>query len=827
MGCESDAAHRAEDKNQLNRYIYMKLIVPLIATALIVSNDGFAATAVGESTSRQDLVSVIVAPRSAKLTEKIDTALAARGADYKPRTEHLLEDGRPRFTNRLILEDSPYLIQHAHNPVDWYPWGPEAFEAAKRQNKPVFLSIGYSTCHWCHVMERESFENIDIADVLNRNFISIKVDREQRPDVDETYMTAVQLIARHGGWPMSSFLTPDGKPFFGGTYFPPVQFRDLSLRVAALWEQRQGDLIESGKRIAQAVMEVTNRKAAAGQVGRESIQIAVRRMLENHDDFQGGFSSAPKFPHEPYLFLLLEAAERYNNKDALEAVTITLDAIARGGIHDQVAGGFHRYSTDNEWLAPHFEKMLYNQAHLGRAYLLAWRLSGNAFFKRVATQTLDYVLRDMRSPDGAFYSATDADSEGAEGVFFLWSREQIVAALSEQDAALAIELFGVSEGSNFEGGNILSLPVPLVVFAESKGLSLSELQMALDRIRERLYQVREQREHPLRDEKVITAWNGMMISTLAQAGVILDEPRYANAALQTAEFIWQHNRQPNGELWRAYLDGSSSVPASQEDYAYYAEGLLHLYDATDDRKWFERAREIADGMLVHFWDDQNGGFYMSKQELLTSMGRPRDGGSDNAMPSGNSVALRVLQMLSARSDNPDYGEVANATLAAFAGAIEQHPSGFGYMLTGADDLLQGELGARRYAAAGGIRVTVRQTGVNRITVDLDIPHGWHINSNTPLQENLIPTLLSMDGAGNDWRLGEINYPEPRTVSLGFQSEPLSLYDGKVRIHAELKPEKAEPPHMLPVKLSLQACNDRVCLPPEKMILRLPITQIRG
>ncbi len=801
----------------------MKSIVLLVATVLLMPFNSFATTRVDESASEQIIMSANITPRSTTLIGKIDTALAAKGEEYMPRTEHLLTDGRPLFTNRLILEDSPYLIQHAHNPVDWYPWGPEAFEAAKRENKPIFLSIGYSTCHWCHVMEKESFENLAIADVLNRHFISIKVDREQRPDVDEIYMAAVQLIAGRGGWPMSSFLTAEGKPFYGGTYFPPMPFRDLAFRVAELWKQQRGDLITQGERIAEAVADIANRRTEAGKVDSDVIQTAVQQILQRHDKSRGGFSQAPKFPHEPLLFLLLEAAERYDNPEALAAAETTLDAMARGGIHDQIAGGFHRYSTDNNWLAPHFEKMLYNQAHLGRVFLLAWRLGGNPFFKRTAIQTLDYVLRDMTSAHGAFYSATDADSEGEEGVFFLWNFEQIANALSEQDAALAIELFGISKHGNFEGSNILHLPVALEDIAKRKSIPLGQLQQRLDRIRERLYDVRDQREHPLRDDKVITAWNGMMISTLAQAGALLKEPRYIDAARQAAEFIWQHNRQDSGELWRVYLDGASSITAQQEDYAYYAESLLHLYDTTGDRRWLERAREVADAMLIHFWDEQGGGFFMSrKEEQITTMGRPRDGGNDGAIPSGNSVALRVLQMLSTRSENPDYAERANAMLASFAGAINQYPPGFGYMLAGADDLLQGELGARRYAASGGVRATARQIGTNKVVVDLEIPQGWHINSSEPLQNNLIPTLLSIDKGQYDWLLGKISYPQAKTQQLGFQEELLSLYDGKVRIQAELKP-LAKPSRILPLQLSLQACNDRVCLPPEEVVLRLPIT----
>ncbi len=805
----------------------MKIRVPIAAIALLMSSDVIATGEESAPGLEQQAQSMTFSPRPAKLARQIEQALESKPVSYQPRTEHLLADGKPWFTNRLILEDSPYLLQHAHNPVDWYSWGAEAFAAAKRENKPIFLSIGYSTCHWCHVMEKESFENLGIANLLNQHFIAIKVDRERRPDVDKTYMNAVMLMTRHGGWPMSSFLTSDGKPFFGGTYFPPDRFHELIVKVASAWSQMRPQLIDQGERVAEAVEQLSKRQAVAASLTQNVFASAITDALSIHDDLQGGFGQAPKFPREPLLFLLLEESERNNNKDVLHAVETTLDSMSRGGIYDQVGGGFHRYSTDNDWLVPHFEKMLYNQAHLGRVFLLAWRLTGDPSFRRIATQTIDYVLRDMTAPDGAFYSATDADSEGEEGRFFLWTREQIGAVLSDKDSQMAIELFGISGSGNFEGSNILHLPISLTDYAAQKGLPEAQLLSRVDRIRERLYQSRETREHPLRDEKILTAWNGMMISTLAQAGVLLDEPGYTDAAVRAAEFVWQHNRQDTGELWRVHLDGSSSIKAQQQDYAYLAEALVHVYDATGNMIWLQRAREIADGMLADFWDVDNGGFYMSHiQGLLTSMGRPRDGGTDNATPSGSSVALRVLQMLAARSDNFEYGEHAHATLAAFAGLINRNPSSFGYMLSGASDLQFGELSAQRYVARGGVRARAIQTGADQITVDISIPQGWHINSNKPLQKDLIPTSLFINDNAVGWRIDKIQYPEPVTTKLGFQSEALSLYLGNVKIYLQLD-SNANPSRILPLQLGIQACNDRICLPPEKVALRLPVSQVNG
>ncbi len=804
-----------------------KLLTFSLILLLLLSNEKITAnektTANGKVMAEKD-DPVFFVNRPVELHRRIEQALKAKPASYKPRTEHLLANGSPRYTNRLILQDSPYLLQHAHNPVDWYAWGEEAFAAAKRQNKPIFLSIGYSTCHWCHVMERESFENPAIANYLNKHFISVKVDRERRPDVDKTYMQAVTLLTGRGGWPMSSFLTGDGKPFWGGTYFPPDVFRHLLAQIVTSWETKNPVLLEQAENVAQAVAYLSQTQSKAARLSDQAATNAINQALSVHDKFQGGFGSAPKFPNEPLLFLLLDEAERNHHQETLDAIQITLDAMAQGGIYDQVGGGFHRYSTDNEWLVPHFEKMLYNQAHLGRIYLRAWRLTGKPFYQRVAMQTLDYVLRDMTSPEGGFYSATDADSEEEEGVFFLWNREQIQQVLSKSDARLAIDLFGISENGNFASSNILHLPQSLEKYAKQNDIALTLLLKRVDFIRNQLYQAREKREHPLRDEKILTAWNGMMIGTFAEAGMLLEQPRYFQAAVKAADFIWQKSRNRNSELKRVHLDGSSSIPAQQQDYAYYAEGLLNVYDMTGNDIWLTRAVEITDSMVQRFWDSENGGFFMSEDgKQLTSMGRPRDGGYDNTTPSGNSVALRVLQKLVARTDNPEYDRKANATLASFAAHINENPYNFGYMLTAARELQSGELADFRYAARGGIKVKARQLELEaeQIVVDISIPEGWHINSDKPLQEGLIATQLTLDQQAKGWRIGDIRYPAAHRATLGFQSEPLSLYQGEIQIQLKAKAAK-DATRILPLKLGIQACNDRVCLPPEKIALQLPM-----
>ncbi len=767
------------------------------------------------------------APYSKEFRDRLQTAVRAKGESYVPRTHHLTADGRALYTNRLILEDSPYLLQHAHNPVDWYAWGPEAFERAKAEDKPIFLSIGYSTCHWCHAMERESFESIEIARILNKHFISIKIDRERRPDVDEFYMTAVQMLTGHGGWPMSSFLTPEAQPFFGGTYYPPQQFTALLERVREGWANQRDQIRQQAVRVADAVKEVIAARGQAAAVGQEAVQRAVGELLARHDSRRGGFGGAPKFPHEPELLFLLERSLRTGDGAALAAAEKSLDAMARGGIYDQVGGGVHRYSTDSEWLVPHFEKMLYNQAHLSRAYLAAYRLTGKPFYARVARQTLDYVLREMTSPEGGFYSATDADSAGVEGEFFVWTAEELREVLPDEEAALAIDLWGVSETGNFEGKSILHLPRSLDAFAADRKLELEDLFERVDRVRDTLWRLRERREHPLRDDKVVTAWNGMMFTSLAEGADILDEDRYLKAAVKVADFLWRTNRRAEGELWRVHLNGSSSVVALQNDYAYLAEAFLALYDSTGDERWLKRAQEVCDAMLDKFWDPDQGGFFMSAAgadpHLIARPKSPNDG----AIPSGNSVAVRALALLASRTGEESYGNRASATLSAFAESIQRNPAGFSYMLLGADELLSGGVGPRQYGASGKVRATARlepAAGALTLEVDLAIREGWHINSHQPLQDHLIATDMSVASDGGTWTLGEVRYPEGETVRLSFQDEPLAVYQGDVRLSGRVTyggGDAQGPAPVVPLRLKIQACNDRLCLRPEELVLEVP------
>lgn len=772
------------------------------------------------------------APYPAELQERLHQALAAKGASYEPRTHHKLEDGSPVYVNRLMFEDSPYLIQHAHNPVDWYPWGDEAFARAREEDKPIFLSIGYSTCHWCHVMERESFESVDIARILNENFVCVKVDRERRPDVDDLYMTAVQLLTNSGGWPMSSWLTPDGKPFYGGTYYPPAQFADLLRQIDVAWDQRRAELETQAENLARAVTEVTGARGRAEQLSLEAFSRATAQVLARHDPSLGGFGAAPKFPQEPWLLYLLDQIRRGESK-SLGAVVQSLDAMARGGIYDQVGGGFHRYSVDAEWLVPHFEKMLYNQAHLARAYLQAYELTGNAFFGRVGQQILDYVLREMTARGGGFYSATDADSEGEEGLFFLWTPEELNEVLGKEDAAFVAELYGVRPGGNFEGQTIANLPVGFEDFANAKQLTVEAVWQRLDPLREKLWQAREKRIHPIRDDKVVTSWNGMMITAFAEGSRILGEKRYLDAARTAADFLWEKNHRGDGDLWRVHLDGSSSIEAVQDDYAYYAEALLAIHAETHENESLERAAKITDRMIERFWDAADGGFFMSAEGVDKHLiARPKSP-TDGAIPSGNSVAVRTLAQLWQRTGENRFEKHANESLNAFGAFLENQPSGFTYMLMGAAELLQGSAGSSAWGAEGRVAGSVElENGGNgelKLRLDLKIREGWHINAHETLQEDLIPTILEIPESRESleiapWTLTDVSYPEAKEVELSFQDTPLAVYEGSVSFEARLRARADRTKGnavIVPLALKIQACDDERCLRPEEMRFVIP------
>ncbi len=607
------------------------------------------------------------------------------------------------YTNRLIHETSPYLLQHAHNPVDWYPWGPEALQRARELDRPILLSVGYSACHWCHVMERESFENEAIAAEMNAHFVSIKVDREERPDIDAIYMQAVQALTGQGGWPMTVFLTPDGRPFSGGTYFPPRDrqgmpgFPRVLAYIADVYqnqrekvEQQANTLADHLRKRSSAPLRGREGDARAGGLPLVVLEEASRALAADFDPVHGGFGNAPKFPNTMSLeFLLRTHLHRVRGeigskatRPELEIVETTLRSMANGGIYDQLGGGFHRYSTDVEWLVPHFEKMLYDNALLSRLYLHAYLVTGDAFYRRIAKETLDYVAREMTSPEGGFYSTQDADSEGEEGKFFTWTPAEIDAALSSKIATLFKSYYDVTERGNFEGKNILRVPREAREVAQSEGVTLERLQEALRQGRETLFQVREQRVHPGRDEKVLTSWNGLMLRSFAEAARYLDRADYLTIAERNAEFLLA-TVQRDGRVLRTYKDGRAHLNGYLEDYTYLADGLLSLYEADFQPRWFVEARRLMDAAITLFADEQNGGFFDTGSDHEVLVSRPKEV-MDNATPAGNSVAVDVLLRLTAFTGEDSYRERADDYLRGLVDIMAQHPQAFGHLLGAID-----------------------------------------------------------------------------------------------------------------------------------------------
>jgi len=597
----------------------------------------------------------------------------------------LPEDGGPRY-NRLVFEKSPYLLQHATNPVDWYPWGEAAFERARREDRPVFLSIGYSTCHWCHVMERESFEDPEVAALLNRDFVAVKVDREERPDIDQIYMTVCQALTGGGGWPLTILVTPDRKPFFAGTYFPKeARFGrpglvDLLRNAARLWREKRGELTASADRLAGSLRRMS-RPEPGGMPGEEVLDQAFSRLEQRYDRTYGGFGNRPKFPMPHQLRFLVRYADRSGRREALGMATETLAALRRGGIFDHVGFGFHRYSTDREFLLPHFEKMLYDQAGLALAYLDAYRATGDPFFARVAREVFDYVLGEMTDPAGGFHSAQDADSEGEEGRFYVWTTGEVETLLGPR-AASWIETYNLRPGGNFRD-EATGRPTGRNIPHLSPGARLSPMD---ERDRLLLYEARKRRTPPLRDDKILTAWNGYMIAALARGGRTLGEPRYTEAAMRAADFVLSRLSTKGGErLLRRFRDGEAAGAAFLDDYAFLVHGLLELYESRFELRHLEKALALNRSAMELFRDEEGGGFLLTgraNEELIAPVREIQDG----ALPSGNSVMFSNLIRIARLTGETAPGKEAEALLRAFSGEIRRAPEAHAQLLLGLDFL---------------------------------------------------------------------------------------------------------------------------------------------
>ena len=632
-----------------------------------------------------------------------------KGSSYRPRTRHLDSRGEALFTNRLFLEKSPYLLQHAHNPVNWYPWGKEAFKEAEKKNRPVLLSVGYSTCHWCHVMEEESFEDLEIARYLNENYIAIKVDREERPDIDSVYMNAVQMIVGRGGWPMTVWLTPEKQVFYGGTYFPPrrgdrgtsVGFLDALKQLKKVYEEKGEDVSRTGESIKQALQKALQPDSGSPHIPDKKIfNNLVSQLKERWDPIYGGMKGAPKFPSSFPSRLLLRSFLKTKDKDILKAIQVSLDSMLKGGLHDHVGGGFHRYSTDEKWLVPHFEKMLYDQALLALIYLEAYQFFKTESYKETATRILDYVARDMQFKEGGFYSATDADSlvfesekektilphvdkgKREEGLYFTWTPEEIDQALSKPQAELIKNYYGVTSIGNFEGRNILHISKDLSKTAKELKFSVSEAKKLLHSSREILYQTREHRPLPLRDEKILSGWNGLMISAFVYGYFVLNEEKYLLQAEKSARFVLNHMFK-NGRLYRSWKEGTAYIPAYLDDYAFFISALLDLFEWTGNLKWLNSALELDRVLENNFEDKDKGGFFMTGKDYETLMVREKPF-YDGAEPSGNSVAVMNLLRFRELTGNDSYRIRAEKALKAFSALLERSPFSFSEALLALD-----------------------------------------------------------------------------------------------------------------------------------------------
>ncbi len=736
--------------------------------------------------------------------------------------EKLPPDGGPGF-NRLIHERSPYLLQHARNPVNWFPWGDDAFAKAKKENKPVFLSVGYSSCHWCHVMEHESFERDDVAEILNKYFVAIKVDREERPDIDDIYMTATQLMTGRGGWPNSVWLLPDGRPWYAGTYFPREDrsgqpgFKTILLRLADVWTNQHAVAEEQAAQLSEAIRQnssLTNKPFAGPLEG--IVSNCVSSLAETFDKRYGGFGGAPKFPPHSALELLIVADTRNPTSEPRAMLAGTLDAMMLGGIHDHIGGGFHRYSTDDHWFVPHFEKMLYDNAQLAKTYAEAFAITSNENYRATACDICDWVLRDMTGPEGGFYSALDADSVGVEGKFYVWSRDEIMKILGEADGDFFCRTYDIAAAGNYHeeatgestGSNIPFLNSPITTNTEKLAACRAKLQDA-----------RTKRAWPALDDKRLTAWNGLMISGLAVAGRNINEPRYTKAAERCAKFLlatmWK-----NGRLLRSYRAGSAAIDGYLDDYACLANGLLDLADATGNSAWRTNAQKICDAMIEQFYDPENGGFFTTSaihEKLIT---RQKDA-FDQAAPSGNGIAAIVLLRLADGKNS--FRELAAKTIRSNGDLLRRAPTGCATLVRALAMLQATEPKSAAVASAEiePVRAELFLDGTKAAPgtvvaghLALTIAEKFHINANPAADTNLIPTALSL---AENWsaKLLPDSFPDGGAERI---------YKGRIEIPLRLKIEHAakEEPAELTFTVKFQACDEGACYPPKSLQLRATI-----
>jgi uncharacterized protein YyaL (SSP411 family) len=801
-----------------------------------------------------------------------DTAPPKSKSDSKAEAKR---PAAPRHANRLARETSPYLLLHAHNPVDWYAWSPEVFERAKREGKPIFLSIGYSSCHWCHVMERLVFENEEIARVMNANFINVKVDREERPDVDDVYMTAYLVYAQaagsgdSGGWPLSMFLTPDGKPFAGGTYFPPqdragqMGFTTVLSRVNNAWQADRASVQKSADAICDEVRRLTRAgfNPAPIKLDRGLVTATVKSLVESRDSEFGGIDfdphepNAPKFP-EPAKLALLEFGARYSNDQQADGVvTNTLDHIAAGGIVDHLAGGFHRYSTDRRWHVPHFEKMLCDQAQLAELFADVYHRTGKREYRRVAEQAFTFVLREMADPAGGFISSLDAQTDGVEGVYYVWTPAEVDAVLGARDGSLFRRAFGLDDPKEFEPGFVLRRTASVETLGHDLHVTPEEVEARLNDARARLLLKRQTRRPVARDDKVLAAWNGLMIGALARGSQNLGNDAYLHAAEKAANFVLDRMRSPKGELLRTYRAGQAKIPGYLEDYAYLSEGLLALFAATHEPRWQQAARSLTDEQIRLFWDEQSKGFYFTSKDHEALIARTRNA-FDAALPSANAVSVRNLIRLASLSGDAHYRELARQTLEAFAPSLAKAPRSLPVMALALEEYLDNpdfRASHTRSRADANLEETAvlqasgedapttnsvpasRNTvvtakaflsvdklppgGTCRFVVYVSIKDGWHINTNQIAEDWQIPTELTV-ASKQGVTVAKLSYSPGKLTQLPGMEKPLTVYEKSAEIRGVLvvPAESAGQADNLQFQLKYQACNARGCEPPAKVKL---------
>lgn len=799
------------------------------------------------------------------------------------------------FTNRLAKETSPYLLLHQHNPVDWYPWGQEAFEKAKKENKIIFLSVGYSSCYWCHVMERLVFENPEIAKYMNQHFVNIKVDREERPDIDDIYMTSLSVYFHligapaNGGWPLSMFLTPDREPFAGGTYFPPtdqggqMSFPRVLQRVHELWSKDKNQVSQSAKIIAKEVARLQKEEAAVEPILIESklVQAGIKSINSGYDEEFGGIDfsevnpNSPKFPMVSKLILLQyelqSSSQNTKSEESAKVLYHTLDAMANGGIYDHLGGGFHRYSTDRYWHVPHFEKMLYDNGQLTSLYANAFDKTGNIQYKKVTEGIVDFVLREFTDPKGGFYSALDAETDGVEGKHYAWSLSEIKNSLGE-DYSLFAEFYGLNEPQRFEHGYVLHRVISLKKFAEEKKLPSEVIENKLTTMGQNLHAIRNKRKPLLVDDKILTSWNGLMIEGMATAGRVLKRPDYTAAAEKAAQFILDHMRNQQGHLYRSYRAGQPRLNAYLDDYAFLAQGLLALHEATGKQKWFDQARQLTDLQIELFWDAKEHGFFFTSHDHEQLIARTKNA-YDGAVPSGNSISTRNLIKLYKLTNQEKYRQHADQTLQLFGRIIKRYPGRCSQLVQAVGEYLESSPNTQNQSAiripmgdfvsiqethqeedqhseqlaavnpgvelllAAGLGQTAKkkelvsakpylsvdklQSGKTcKVAVVLTIEDGWHINTNPSKPDFLVPTTFTIKSSQNI-KLGNVKYPKGHAFNVTGFDEPLQVYEKQVIIRGtlEVPANSGGKEEVLELKIKYQACNDKSCIRPTTISLK--------